>query len=203
MSLGPADAPERDWNLYFDRTFLLHEKLGPVFCRVEDGPDGPAFMVRVKGDAMYKPVPPSQLSLFWPRSGAYNGTTGAFFLGRQGRRSMKKSASYEHYFVMWPETGFIPGMARESFLDTAIYKGRNFLSYKAAREVLEKKVMTSVAISKDIILNNTKEPGKYQVIFAGEAAGFVKGQEFFAEWDGTPAAKRTRAKLLKENILCI
>ena len=109
---------------------------------------------------------------------------------------MKKSAA-DHYFIQWGNAGDAPCKL--------MAKGDNFLTYEAAREVLNKRVCNSVAISTDLILSrkDDAEHDVFNVIYRGTHAGALDRDKFVPVFDGTPAAKRAELKLVQEGVECI
>lgn len=192
--MNPCDALPGDWNMYYDGCYMWHTKLDKaVLVSCDDG----LLQHYDKKTEVYIKAEPDELICWWPRSGAYNTGGQAIFVGRRARRSMRKSA-YDHYFCQW-------GNDRGHNVLRLMAEGPNFLTYQAARECLNKRVMECAAISADLILarNRADERDYFDVIYRGTLAGELKEEQFIPYFNGTPAAKRAELKLVQEGVRCI
>ena len=118
----PSDTPAEDWGLYFHDTFMTHRAKGVGLIKVRNNDDASGknlkfYAISTKGKASDKGVKvnASDLNIYWPRPGAYNlpEFDTAVFVGRSAQRHMKRSASYDHYFITWsciplPMGGIVP-----------------------------------------------------------------------------------------------
>ena len=143
--MNPADVPKRDWNLYFNGVYMLHEEHGPCYLRyggdflqVTPSNDRTAqMMLKNKTDLR-------KLHVWWPRSGAYNTPNGeAIHIARQASRCMKKSASANHYNVRWGNQG--------ASMFNCLARGPNYLTWPVGKDMLVNGACKSVAVARDLI----------------------------------------------------
>ena len=136
------DAPTHDWRMYYENTYMRHIEKGPMLISIKNNDSGTqsmlGYQVLKNGQAQskFEKINPQDVRIMWPRPGAYNiaGSNCGVFVGRQPQRHMKRSASFEHYFLTWspqniPMTHQILKMivvpAPYSRLDTLVLQLRN------------------------------------------------------------------------------
>ena len=195
--MNPVDARPEDWNMYYSGAWMYHNKIKRIVY-VEVGQlAANRFSYQLPAGEIWHDAEPEELQSWWPRAGSYNVGNGAVFIGRRARRSMRKSATNDHYFIQWGGRGVSPCkiMATNS----------EFIKYDAAVEVLNKKVSKSAAICQDVILSKKEGQGKnvFDVIYRGTGAGVLDNNRFIPTFEGTPASKRAEYRLVKEGVPCI
>lgn len=115
---------------------------------------------------------------------------GAVYIARQTTRNMKKSASSrDHYFVRWGNA-----LATNQMM-LLLAEPPNYVTLKSAKEILDKKMVPSVAISRDIILTLGMEPNTYEIIFRGLPGGSLRNDVYEASFSGCPLAARVKAQI--------
>lgn len=187
----PSDTPAEDWSLYFDSTFMSHKLKGVGLIKVRNTDSGEKrlrfFPVGSRGDLSNNgaTVKPNDLTIFWPRPGAYNLTAfdTAVFVGRSALRHMKRSASFDHYFITWsaaplPIGGIVPYLiANARYTSIAQFK-------KLTVEVKTR------AISNRIVLHKTGN-ANIKVIYMGNAVGgLTSDNEFVPSMDFDSRTRR-------------
>lgn len=149
------------------------------------------FWYRTKAQGEQEPVSAEKLRLWWPRAGAYNAVGFAAYIGRRARRSMKKSANYEHYYNVWSGGMGRPG--RSANLWTMV-QGPNHLPIVPSIEIMNIGGMSSVAISRHIILS-VKGKDIFEVIFMGQSMGVLKDGTLTLDFPTLPLSKLCEAEL--------
>ncbi len=196
--MNPKDAPKRDWNLYYTGCHLLirgrpygvdviHEA-HRIKLRYFDGREW-----KVLSDTDLKAV-----EIWWPRPGAYQYKGFTYYIGRRARRSMRKSASAEHYYVVWsnsPLGGHVMEILAEG--DNAT------MPFDEAIRLMEKKIIGSAPITKDLIIFG-EDPDYWSISFKGTPVGRIDKatSTFIPDLEGSPIAKRAGLRLLQEGICC-
>lgn len=199
--MNPADVAARDWHLYFNGTWMLHEKLGVVRVSV----DGHQLYAR-KGGSIGKCVEPEELTSLWPMPRAINYADQGVYVGRRARREARRSATQNHYFIMWQEGHFC--------LDTKMMRQLCFPdeypSLEWCRKALNTQEVNSVAWTPELILSSTTVPDRYGLVCKGFEAGIVEYNEDEGSFipvveDGeivSQAMRRAMFKLDKGGYLC-
>lgn len=96
--MRPHEALPQDWNLYYNNTYMLHKDIGPVFVRVGHG--GLHVKKADRPNDEWQIVEPESLSVWFPRTGAFNTSKNALYIARRAARSMRKSMSLgDLYYV--------------------------------------------------------------------------------------------------------
>ena len=189
--------PVRDWNLYFNNTYMLY-KGEPVLVQPARGDGRTVLALRDHlGETctyVWKKADLKNLSVWWPRAGAYNKDGAAVYISRRASRCMKKSCCPSSHYA------FKYGMAMRAQVIVYLLRGPNYLSWLAAREALDKGVMRSVAVCRDMILE-FDGPSKYKVIYRGEHAGVLENGEYTAQNDMSPVTKLVVHRLAEEGII--
>lgn len=191
--MNPVDALPRDYGLYYDNTFMWNTKRDrAVYVTLGEG-GGLREQLTRQGRKLR--VDPEDLKCWWPKSGAYNINGQGVYIARRARRNMKKSP-YDHYYVLYGDQR-LPGNILWEVL-----KGQNQLGIGPAMEVLDKRLMRSVAVAHDLILL-ARAPGVYRVVYKGIEAGNIVDGAFRPTWNDAPASKRVAVLLAEEGIECI
>jgi len=102
--MNPADAPMQDWRMYYNNTWMIHERYGACLVSVlQDDETGENFFkVTNTLGKNWNRINSNHLKLFFPPVGSYNVGTSAIYLGRRAQRQMRKSACYpDTYYVAW------------------------------------------------------------------------------------------------------
>ena len=201
--MNPTQVPKRDWRLYYNNTWMRHVEHGPVHVRVvndgatylqyaENVPTEPGINIYDDGKQWVN-APAKDLKVWWPRAGAYNIEGSAVYIGRRSSRCMSKSAKADkHYYRAW---GRARGWMR------ALADGPNYVTWNTATEMLDKGIISSCAITRDIIITSPNDDGRYTVVFRGEEVGYMQNREFYPSNDYAPSTKRVFYKLMKEGII--
>lgn len=96
--MRPHEALPQDWNLYYNNTYMLHKDIGPVFVRAGQG--GLHVKKAERPNDEWTIVEPDTLSVWFPRTGAFNTSKNALYIARRAARSMRKSMSLgDLYYV--------------------------------------------------------------------------------------------------------
>ena len=196
--MKPSDALQQDWRLYYDQSWMKHSQLGPG-------------KVKVAGNSLYfftfpndviepegKQVSPSDLSCWWPRSGAYNFPGSAVYVARKSTRSMRKSAHpTEHYVIKW---GTSYDEVGPNTIMLHLRKGPSLVEADYAIRVLNDGLSTSVAVSHDIILSRTSSEA-LEVIFKGITVGTLEDGLFRPDYNRSALVRRAQDRLMQEGII--
>ena len=196
--MNPSDCSRRDWRLYYNGTWMLHDVHGAVYVVVEDQ----TLYAHTGGRP--RQCAASHLSNLWPSPKAINHQGQGVYVGRRARREARRSFTVNHYYVLWP-TNHRSAMGMSNSLSNSLV--RTFLNttdypniYSSVRNITEGE-SRSAAISKDIIIANELE-----VIFRGVPLGKLeqdRDQCFFIPSSyNTTLAKRAILKLNKQGIIC-
>ena len=161
--MRPLEALKTDWGLYYGNTYMLVD--GVVhFIMVsntdEAGRNRTTMLGRRSQGAAWQYLDPAVVEPWWPRAGSYNfASNGGTYIGRESRRSMKKSAqSPDHYKVVW-------GMASR-YPMWEVAKGPR---YKPFATALKLRSGYSAAVNASLILANVHN--KLLVVYRGEPVG--------------------------------
>jgi hypothetical protein len=197
--MNPSDALQQDWHLYYDGSWMSHEKYGPGQVVVSGGMQT-LYFYRYRNDvpeAAPKEVKAESLHYWWPRAGALNTPMGAIYVTRTATRSMRKSAHGEHFKVTWSGPQYY---ADKTQLMLWIRRGPAFVDLDFALAALRNQMTTSVAVGRDLILSTT--PGKdiYDVVFRGIVVGKLKSGVFMPYYKDAPLVARCMARLREEGI---
>ena len=200
--MNPIEAHPNDLAMYYVSTFMRSKKYEQVIQVLSVNENTHQFQImRSADDDDPKKVILSDLECWWPQAGAYNIDGHGVYVGRKARRNMKKSA-YDHYYIQWGEK-----MVRSDKLLWCLAKGTNWLDRDAAVAVLDQRVMKSVAIAQEIILQCLRGKGMkdegFTVIFRGQEAGILKDDEFTPARRGDIMSKLAEFSLVQEGIKCI
>jgi len=200
--MKPTDAATVDWSMYYHETWMLHDEKGPVYVtvRVSDATARPYFMVSTKGGRATQ-CSANHLTPYWPSGGAVQRNDGAITIGRTARRSVRRSSSCQHYYIRTGDgmAGYSPSSALMWLLIDPTY-----VEYSHACEKIASGELDSAALSRDLVLCDYHEQTKSYVLrVCGDMAGRITHGRFIPEYEGTPAAKLARCKLLKEGIRCL
>ncbi len=192
--MNPEDALPQDYPLYYNGTFMRHAERGPVFVVAGDG----GFVVKTRTGRQARAAA-QDLSPLWARPGSYNVSTPigerAIYLGRKGRRSARRSASTEHYQVIWSASG------DRRITKTIMWEAIMNEGYPNAKKALAKlKEGESVAVSREMILHRKQK--SVAVIIRGQVAGILIRGVFDPVLEGTALCKVARAQLREEGIIC-
>lgn len=191
-----ADVPARDWMLYFNNVYMLYDGdialVNPVqhngrsTLQTQRATDG-------KTNYLWRKADLRKLEIWWPRAGAYNLNGHAAYIARKANRCMRKSCCPRtHYYIKWGNRGLNPS--------SYILNGPNHLSWDKAKEVLDKRVASDVAVCRDMIVTRVKD-GEYKIIYRGEDAGVVNHGEYTAANDFSPTTKLVYRRLVEEGIV--
>lgn len=173
--MRPLDSLPRDYSLYYSDTWM---RVGKDIMHIHATVGGD-LKGKLRTDRNFKRIDPAHADIWFPRAGAYNGLGGALYIGRAARRNMKKSANYEHYFIVWGlKLGPIDMM-------WTLAAGPNLLRWTSAKDALDNKAMSSVAISPTIIISQAVDEG-YPVIFRGTMVGTLIGKKFVPHVEDHP-----------------
>lgn len=195
--MNPTEVEPSDYRLYYNNTYMLHDRHGVVHIQVEDyqflykriGTEK-AYQWKLEEDT------PQHLSCLWPSPRAINFESRALYIGRRARREARRSMTTNHYYVVWGRDSLRHRIVKE-FVHPSDYP-----NLSDAIDELASQARDSTAISKDIILTNTLE-----VIARGHNVGQLveeHGQHVYAPSLAlSPLCKRTAFKLGKEGILCL
>jgi hypothetical protein len=130
------------------------------------------YLQYLKGKKDMVCVKPAMLECWWPRPGAFNVKGSAIYIARRAQRNMRKSAvSGDHYFVKW-------GTPYGKDVMVTLRDGPDTKTLRQAAKMLSTGSMTSVAISRDIIIyvEDDTLPDVYEVVFRGiECGKLVRG----------------------------
>ena len=200
--MNPIEAHPNDLAMYYVSTFMQSRKYDQIVFVVSVNDVTEKFTIMLSADDENpKRVILSDLECWWPEAGAYNIDGQGVYVGRKARRNMKKSA-YDHYYVQWGQR-----IMRSDRLLWMLAKGPNWLDRDAAVKVLKQRVMKSVAIAQEIILQRLKGKGMkdagFTVIFRGQDAGILKDDEFTPARRGDIMSKLAEFSLVQEGIKCI
>jgi len=184
--MNPCDALTQDYGMYYDGCYMRHKTHGIGRIQVIGGD----LYLSTSPRSDPKLVKPSYLECWWPRPGAFNYKERAVYISRRAIRNMRKSAvGGDHYAVKW---GSPYGMDIMMLLK----EGVNSMSIEMGIQKLDAKVMTSVAVSRDIILYPDEEPDNYVVVFRGMEVGtWYKGGGFTPSFSNNPLTPRVMRQL--------
>ena len=186
--MNPSDAMPKDYGMYYDNCWMRHTKWGVGRIRIVDG----RMWLDCLGDGSEpKNVKPQYLSCWWPRPGAFNAGRSAVYVARRAIRNMRKSAvNGDHYFVKW-------GNEYTRDIMCLLRDGPNFMGLPEAIEKLKSKAMSSVAITRDIIIHPEDKPigPRYTVVFRGIEAGTMEDGIFEPLFAGNPLTNRVLRQL--------
>ena len=199
--MNPAHVPPSDYGLYYNNTFMLHEERGVV----EVLSSGGILNTRsIRRGGEWHEAEAEDLSCVWPANRAINLTRSAIYVARRPVRSARRSFTSEHYYIAWQFGTLTSNGLHRTTIDKLI-SPTEYPTLAKARSLLDTGSMSSVAISKDLILYPSKKEG-YTVVCSGEVAGTLEpdtiGFIFTSEIEASPAAKRAAFKLQKEGFLC-
>jgi len=186
--MNPTDAMPKDYQMYYDGCWMEHTKHGVGLVRVIDGT---MYLDKDNGMTEAMRVKPSFLSCWWPRPGAFNCKDHAVYVARRAMRNMRKSAvANDHYFVKW-------GSPYGKDVMMVLKEGQNHLPLREALAVLRSKKMTSVAISRDIIIEPEDMPSRdvQSVVFRGIDAGRLNNGMFEPLFSNSPLTARVLRQL--------
>jgi hypothetical protein len=177
----PSDSPQQDWNLYFNDTFMLHETKGIVYVKVRHNDEGEyylkAYTIDSRGKVSSKGFTcgSSKLGIYWPRPGAYNITTQdtAVFIGRSAQRHMKRSASFDHYFITWSPSAHMLG-----HIVPFMGLRQVFPTLEKFKERAKSKDIYTRALSARLILHKAIDERIY-AIYMGEMVGHIDDDDKF------------------------
>lgn len=196
--MRPLEAHKSDWQLYYGNTYMLVDgSVNLISVSPTDNEDRYRTTLRGKRSltAVWRQLDPALIEPWWPRAGAYNFSTGAVYLGREARRSMKKSAQApDHYKIMYG----IP--TRYPLWEVA--KGPRYIPFADALELIKTGVKGSVAVSQSLILALSHNAKDISVVYRGQPAGDIKDGRFIPLFEGMPMCKRAMIVLHEEGIQC-
>jgi hypothetical protein len=172
---------------------MWHEEYGAGLVMVEDND---LLFFRFPDDRCEsnpETVDPGELSCWWPRSGSYNTPSGAVYISRKSTRSMRKSAHpSEHYRVVWGNSHGVLGM--DNNLMVHLRKEKSTLPLELALDALNSDLTTSVAITRDVIIQYNK-PNPPSVVYRGIAVGTLNKRNEFMPAHTTPLTRRVLGQL--------
>lgn len=189
-----SKVPVRDWPLYFNEVYMQY--LGEV-CKVtvttREGKTVLALSSGLNTRYIWRKADLRNLSVWWPRPGAYNYKGDASYIARKATRCMRKSASpRNHYYVKY-------GNHAGYNLIRYLMNGPNHMSWPSAKEALDKGAMLGVAVCRDLIV--TQVPDGYGIIYRGETVGRLTQGEYIPMDDYSPVNKLVSRRLLEEGIV--
>lgn len=159
--MNPSDALSQDYGMYYDNCWMRHTTHGIGRVRVVGGD---MYLERQPGADPIQ-VQPKYLECWWPRPGAFNCGDHAVYIARRAIRNMRKSAtSGDHYFVKW-------GSPYGKEVMMCLKTGPNTETMDSAIDLIQKGRMSSVAVTRDIIIEPNDRKGEFNVIFRGMEAG--------------------------------
>lgn len=197
--MNPQDAPNADWRMYYNNTWMIHKKHGPchVQVRMNEETGESFFQVVTTEEKTYKRINSKDLSLFFPLVGSFNVGGSALYLGRRAQRQMRKSASYpDTYYITW-------GSRRPNQLK--LLKQVVSPEYSSLESALEQvsNGTPSVAISRNWIIAQ-KTSTLFNLIYKGTSIGTMSmftGKVKLNARSVFPES-RIKAALRKEGIRC-
>lgn len=182
--MNPADALTADYGMYYDGCYMRHRNHGIGRIQVIGGD----LYLCTSPNADPKLVKPSYLECWWPRAGAFNTKTHAVYIARRAVRNMRKSAvGNDHYFVKWGTPYGVDVM-------TILQQGTNEIRMDKAIELLNNGSMSSVAVSRDIIIS-PEEGDTYSVTFRGMECGTWSNGGFTPLFSESPLTARVLRQL--------
>ncbi len=159
----PKDCPSDDLSLYYHNTYMAHKRMGPVHIRASSG-DLHGIKVTEPG-ASYVRLRKSDLSIIWPRPGAYNFPkyNTAAFIGRTPMRHMKRSACQDHYYMIWAPIPIIGSDMMQQIVQPA--------PHTTVDEFRKMKGPAISAISQRTILSKANTAANPTLVYMGEPIG--------------------------------
>jgi len=198
--MKPSECSPRDWPLYFQGTFMIHDTLGFVILSCDDE----SIQVRTEHRGNWHNSDPAALRPCWPNAGAINQTSTAHYVGRRARREARRSSTIHHYYWVWNSCSRPPALGFDVMKQLALPS-----SYPTAAEALADLSSGNVgarAISHDLILQRNPL-GQIGVICRGFPSGEIQGEsggyEYIPDVSDSPVSKRVLFKLQKEGVLCL
>lgn len=191
-----SQVPVADYNLYFNGTYLKYQDR---IWKAAPGADGGRTTLMLTHDRetihVWRKPELRNVEVWWPRPGAYNYRGSAAYIARKASRCMRKSCSpRHHYYLKWGGGGMGgPDLIRY------LRNGPNHMTYAAAKEALDKRLCTSVAVCRDLILTRVKDG--YDVVYRGEKAGSIIGGDYHPENHFSPVNKLVAMRLAEEGIV--
>ena len=194
--MNPKDVPYRDWNLYYGGTYMLYQG-EPVYVGCPEPQMFHCKMLSTGKIHLLGRKEIEDLVIWWPQAGAYNlGTGNAGYIARRAHRSMRKSASPNHYYFKWG--GGLDGRAK---MFAVLARGPNYMTWSAAEESLAKRQAVSIAVARDLILSS-RDKAALQVIYRGNPVGRLsKVGEYIPDIPQSPTTKLVLNRLYEENII--
>lgn len=191
--MNPANCPRRDWSLYYNHTYMLHNEQGVVFIMVGD--DGNLFYRKTRNK--WTKCDPEAVECLWPSPRALNyGNGRAIYIGRRGVRSARRSAHSDAYYPVWTD-----GLRLDRVLMNHLCFPPEYPSLDFALKAIIGREWSSVAISRDLLLANLRKD-TFEVICCGQYAGAAQAEDGRVRMVEpeviTGAYKRACFKLAKE-----
>ncbi len=195
--MNPDQVPSRDWGLYYNNTYMIHDEHGVVRVQANRS-DGLHF--RTGSSRPWTTCRPQHLTCVWPNARAINVDNGAIYVGRRALREARRSATLNHYFSMWTDSVEMGHTVMKRLCFPPEYPSLAF-----AIEALQVGGYTSIAVSRDLILARVTRD-RFRMICLGTAAAHVEpmpdGRLRVLDEDAVTATdKRALYKLEKEGWL--
>lgn len=194
--MNPVDASPRDYRLYYNQSYMLHDKHGVVYVQVGDGSTLLCKKIGEVRTSRWIPCSPETLTYLWPEPKAINFGSRGLYIGRRARREARRSATVGHYYVAWGSDMLGHTMMKEFIFPS------DYPSLEEAIDKLNNREWDSAAINRDIIITDT-----LGVVTRGHNVGQMiteRGQYAYCPTlADSPLCKRTAFKLGKEGILCL
>ena len=193
--MNPADAPSRDWSLYYNNSYMLHVKSGEIVTVRASGDHG--FSVRVDGE--WERVKPHELVPFWPRPRAINMGTTAGYIARRSSREARRSATSNQYYQA---CGSLSGV------NVAVMaKLHDPDPYPQADSVFERynKGLWTAVTTNIVVEPSFRDDGECQVYYRGTYVGDAKIDRYglTPTFSRRAICKRTELNLEKAGLLCL
>jgi hypothetical protein len=201
--MNPLNVPSRDFALYYNNTYMLHAKRGPVYVTARDG----VLLARKNPSQNYRNTDPAMLECLFPIPRAINYRDGAVQIARRSTRSARRSATLAHYYVLWSEYAPPDGIdginaGHMSLLLTPLL----YPLMGTAFDMISQGGQRSVAVSKDFILS-AEGVGAVNIRCHGRMVGEIIRESNGYRYEPLEAdplmSARTEFKLQKEGLLCL
>lgn len=195
--MNPATVPARDWGLYYNNTYMLHEKYGVVRVQANRS-DG--LHMRVNASKPWTSTRPELLTCVWPNARAVNVDTRAIYVGRRALREARRSATLNHYYGMWTDGVDMGHTVMKKLCFPPEYPSMQF-----AVDALNNGGYSSIAVSRDLILFRIDQ-NRFRLICLGTPSATVEPTDcgrlrMLEDEVITAADKRAIYKLEKEGWL--